>query len=280
MDLTTLIVSIGSSTAASAAIIFLARAWISERLQQSIRHEYNLLLAQYKHQLKSEHELMLERMRASNAQSQMIQATATASFAEGHRAAHERRLEAIATLWEETLRVRKVTPAVINFIDLFDSGSQTELLATGPMRELVQSVTVEKLAKDFLHTGPDVERVRPFVGELAYSLFFAYRAIPARIISILKRSLQKGGTADWMSDPGLHELLVSFLTSEELSELDRMRKEHFSWLRIRLETKLLERMTRLISGQDSGDLGIEQAQRIAEAAQRLSRDAQSSADAG
>jgi hypothetical protein len=280
MDPVTLITSTAVSAALSAVVVFLARAWISERLQQSIRHEYNLLLEQYKHQLTAEHELALERLRTANAQNQMIQATAAASFAEGHRAAHERRLSAVTALWDETLRVRKITPAFINVLDMFDMESRGELLATDSFSSLVNSVTVESLAKDFIHTGSDVERARPFVGEYVYSLFYAYRAIPARIVLITQRSIGKEKPADWMNDPSLHDLIANVLTSEEVAELAPMRKEQFSWLRTRLEAKLLERMARLISGQDSGDVGVEQAHRIAQAVQRMSGDAQRGAKAG
>ena len=54
--LTTLLASASASVVLSSALVFLARNWISERLQQSIRHEYDQKLAHLNAQLRSESE--------------------------------------------------------------------------------------------------------------------------------------------------------------------------------------------------------------------------------
>jgi len=52
--LTTLLTSAGASIVLSSALVFLARNWISERIQQSIRHEYDQKLAHLNAQLRNE----------------------------------------------------------------------------------------------------------------------------------------------------------------------------------------------------------------------------------
>src|SRR5258707_6763626 len=52
------------SAAVSAALVFLFRNWISERLKASIQHEYQQKLETHKAQLKSQSEIELARLKA------------------------------------------------------------------------------------------------------------------------------------------------------------------------------------------------------------------------
>ena len=53
-----------TSGAASGAVVFLTKSWISERLKGAISHEYNTKLASFKSQIKSENDTELERYKA------------------------------------------------------------------------------------------------------------------------------------------------------------------------------------------------------------------------
>jgi len=64
-----LLISVVSSTVLSGllagALIFLARTWITQRLQKAIQHEYDQKLEAYKAQLKAQNQIELERLRCN-----------------------------------------------------------------------------------------------------------------------------------------------------------------------------------------------------------------------
>ena len=80
-----------TSIATSGLIVWLARTWITERLSQSIRHEYNAKLAAFQSELKAEADVSLERLRSN------LQITASKRNIEYSRI-HEKRLEIISEL--------------------------------------------------------------------------------------------------------------------------------------------------------------------------------------
>jgi ABC-type bacteriocin/lantibiotic exporter with double-glycine peptidase domain len=102
----TIVSSLTLSGALTVFLVFLARSWISQRLKSAIENEYAENLERYKARLKTEHDLALERIKASNAQNQAMQATATASLTSAHTAAQEKRLKALETLWNAIVELR------------------------------------------------------------------------------------------------------------------------------------------------------------------------------
>jgi hypothetical protein len=60
----TIVAAIMSSTVVTGMLIWLTKSWISERLQNSIRHEYDQKLESYKSQLKYQTDSELERIKA------------------------------------------------------------------------------------------------------------------------------------------------------------------------------------------------------------------------
>jgi hypothetical protein len=85
-----IIASLAFSGLLTGALVFLTKSWISQRLKSAIEHEYAEKLEDYKARLKTEHDLALERLKASNAQNQAVQAAATASFTATHIMAQKR----------------------------------------------------------------------------------------------------------------------------------------------------------------------------------------------
>ena len=58
-----LIASAGVNAALSSLIIWITKSWISERLKQSIKHEYDQKLEIHKAQLKAESDVEIERLK-------------------------------------------------------------------------------------------------------------------------------------------------------------------------------------------------------------------------
>ena len=115
--MTDFILSVVSSATVSglltAALVFLSKSWISQRIKSSIEHEYAEKLESFKAQLKAEHDTALEKLKASNAQNLAIQSAATASLTATHTAAHEKKLQALEAYWHATVQLRAKSPTAV-----------------------------------------------------------------------------------------------------------------------------------------------------------------------
>jgi hypothetical protein len=63
-DVLTFVISLATSGVASAVVVWIARNWISERLKNSIKHEYDQKLEMLKAQLKAASDLDLEKFKS------------------------------------------------------------------------------------------------------------------------------------------------------------------------------------------------------------------------
>jgi hypothetical protein len=114
--------TVASSAAVSAALtavlIWLSREWISTRLKASIQHEYAEKLETLKAQQKAEHEVAILSIKSAMEREASLQSAAHRSFAEGQRAALERKLDAVDKLWGRILHLRGNLPPLVVMIDV------------------------------------------------------------------------------------------------------------------------------------------------------------------
>jgi hypothetical protein len=157
----------------AAAMIFLAKSWISERLRNAIEHEYKMKLETYKHQLRSEHDVAIERLRADVARDQALQSVVASSFSEGQRAAHERRLNAVEVIWKALVGMRDQLPIVIEVLDVLTPDKYHQVLGNPDIRKEINEMSEEGLAEISGKGTREAEMARPFYGEYIYSLFCA-----------------------------------------------------------------------------------------------------------
>ena len=110
------IISVGFSGFLTAVFIFLSREWISARLKTSIQHEYDQKLEAHKAKLKAEGDISVIELGARLEREASLHAFAHASFAEGQKAAIERKLDAIDKLWDRMLKIRSRIPSALRII--------------------------------------------------------------------------------------------------------------------------------------------------------------------
>jgi hypothetical protein len=104
----TIVTSVGASGLLTAGLIYLTKAWITERVKNSIKHEYDVKLESHKAVLKAEQEAALERMRADNAQLAAMLNTASSASSAAQAAAHQERLASIRALWDKIVWFRRM----------------------------------------------------------------------------------------------------------------------------------------------------------------------------
>ena len=157
---------------AFAAVGFLARTWIAARIQESVRLGYRKELEGYKNELKADNATFLEEIRKVNAQALAVQGAANASLVEGQRAAAEWRLKYADMLWREVLRLREEAPTALGLLDILNPNEFQEFITRSEFRDLALSIGADST----WFANPEIESVRPFLGERLFLLFFIYRA--------------------------------------------------------------------------------------------------------
>jgi hypothetical protein len=112
-----MLVSILSSAAVSAglaaALIFLSKSWITERLKSAIKSEYDLKLENYKHKLAAESAREIESLKA---QLQVVTSKHQIQFS----SLHEKLAETVAGVYSRVVELKR---SIANYVKIMESDS-------------------------------------------------------------------------------------------------------------------------------------------------------------
>ena len=124
--------TIFSSGALSAALVFLLRNWISERIKTSIQHEYDQKLETHKAQLKSESEIAIEKFK-----SELQVAAAERNFRFSH--VFQRTADVIAEIYRILIELRGAVESYTDAVEVRSAPGDLE----------VESEKFNKYAQEF-----------------------------------------------------------------------------------------------------------------------------------
>jgi hypothetical protein len=258
--------SIAASGALAAFLIWLSREWISARLKASIQHEYDQKLESLKSQLKAQSDVALVELRASVERHASLLAVAHSSFAEGQKAAMERKLTAVDTLWDRLLRLRASLPPILGFIDILTVDEYTGIKNHPTFEALSRGWSMEKITQ-LMDT--EVERVRPYVGEYTWAVFYSYQAVMLRIVFLLHAGRDDAAKLEWHKDSGTCSLIEAVLPAAEMAEFDTTRFGKVTWLQRRLEARILAATRKVVSGEEFSADVLDQARLIQQKAAQI-----------
>ncbi|KFC66603.1 hypothetical protein FG94_03273 [Massilia sp. LC238] len=233
--LSSVLASATVSTMALAALAFLLREWIAERLKNSIKHEYDRDMESYKSMLGRVH----------------------AATAEGQKAAIERRMKAFDRMWKTMLSVRDSTGSYTFHFDIRTEAEWLDLPSNHNFRNLVGALDDNMMLR--LMGDRTIEEERPYVGEVVWALFFAYRSFNMRLVHLARQSLSTPGSINWSADAATRGLLAATLSAEEIAEFDRLGISKVDFVRRTIEGKVLSAWHRLISGAEFGEEALRHA---------------------
>ena len=151
---------------------------------------------------------------------------------------------------------------MLGFIDLLYAEEYKDARNHEGFGELARGCSIEKIVKYVEIRDNPVEKVRPYVGEYLWSMFFAYRQIMGRILSLLYWSLEDADKAEWHKDNFIQQILEAVLSKNELAEFENTNLCKISWLQQRLESKILAASRKIISGEELGQESLAQAESI------------------
>lgn len=266
---TTILASMTVSGTLAAAVVWLSRSWIAERLRQSIKHEYDLRLSTLNSQMSAEAEKNALMLKATFEKESERLRFANASIAETQRAAVSRKLDAIETLWEAVIEARKNVPAVMGFIDILTVDEYKSSKDHPHFKQLVGDLSVEGLTAMYNDNVGSRERIRPYIGEYLWALLSTYQALITRVALLLHWGEKDEEKLNWHLDNGVRQLLATFLSENEVQAFDEVKIAKIAWLQRNLEKKILSSVALVVSGQKFGDEAIEQAQRMEDKVRQL-----------
>lgn len=228
---------------------------LGKAFEKRIEHGYDSKLEK----LKAELQAAIER------QANLL-AAAHSSFSEGQKAAMERKLHAVDTLWGRVLQLRASLPPVLGVVDLLTVDEYGTMKDHPKFIELSQGWPVEKIAT---LVDSETERVRPYVGEYTWAVFFSYQAVMLRIVFLLNAGLTDAEKLEWHKDSGTRQLIRAVLPTTELKEFDEVTFGKVTWLQRSLESKILTAARQVVSGKEFGAEALEQAQLIQQRALQI-----------
>ena len=251
--------SVAASSALTGIVVWLSREWISARLKASIQHEYDQKLESLKAQLKADSDVALVELRASIERHAALLSVAHSSFAEGQKAAMERKLNAVDTLWERLLRLRAKLPPILGFIDVLTVEEFGGIKTHPTFEALSRGWSMEKVTE---LVDTETERVRPYVGEYTWAVFSSYQAVMLRIVFLPHLGRDDVSKLEWHKDSHTRQLIEIVLQPQELVEFDATRFGKITWLRRRLEFKILAATREVVSGKGFSAEAFDQASLI------------------
>ncbi len=231
-----------------ALLAWLLRSWITERLSQSIKHEYARDIEAYKNAMVS----------------------AISASAEGQKAAIEARMRGFDRVWKAMLAVRKNTGPITTFLDILTVDEYKTIKNHTHFQAIVGGLDQERIMK--MIPDQDIEEARPYVGEVVWALLSVYQAVSLRIVMLAWLSSDKDEEKiHWYKDTPTRNLLALALTKEELKKFDALRIGKIDYVRKAIEIKVLAAWQRVISGAEFGDEALFQAHKILEATSKVGR---------
>jgi hypothetical protein len=239
--------------------------WLFEKvIEKRLSFVYDQKLETHKAKLQAEHNVAIEKIRADNANLASMQAVATGAQVGAHAAAHERRLEAIATLWKSQLQLRNDRPMAALLCEIYEnSGDALRAFRENPYGiEAMKRLDLQYLVDWHKSATKPVEAVRPFLGDKLFQLFHAYYFLPGRVAVILKFAVEEGKIPNWKLEADVQNVVRAVLTPEDVNAFTA-NKLPLMFFSTRVEALMLDEAARVISGKEAGTTALGASNEIA-----------------
>lgn len=263
--LLTLISSVGASALLTTALIWLSKNLISERLKNAIKSEYDIKLESHKSVLQAEQDRALEKLRADNAQFTATLSSASSAFSAAQAAAHQEKLNAIKVLWEKVVHLRANIHPIAHLADLHGPKEFSGQMKIGYGKDMIAKADPSQTKEMGFEDKAVVERLRPFLGEPIYQLFHLFWFVPARIVGniIMEKAVRATENEYFMDFPDIQRLLPTFLSPDEIEQLNKQTGMQVTFIRNKIEAKMLEAIQDLISGKSAGHDALKNSESLA-----------------
>jgi hypothetical protein len=253
------IATAGVSAVLLAALGWMLRTWIGERLKASIKHEYDDRLERLKSELKAQSDLDLAALKSEvDRQAEKLKIAAL-SFSDVQKATIPRKIEAVDNLWAAVRQARNYIPGEIYICDVLTDGELADMRTSASLNELrLRLRGIDALSLSPLLFG-EAEKVRPHVGEYIWALFSTYHGIVSRIMFLLA---DRNEDRRWYRDENTQRLISSAFGQDRLEVFLGLSLNRFDWLRREFEGLLFLSFEQLLNGKAFSEAALRQAQEM------------------
>jgi hypothetical protein len=258
----TTISTAGASAALLAALGWLLRNWISERLRASIKHEYDARLEIIRVELKAQSDAHLTSMKSELDRQADKLRIASVSFSEVQKATIGRKIDAVDALWQGIIESREAFPSEVSITDIF-TDEEMKLFYSDPRMSKYSGKMDSINEYNFFQAGFDsVQLMRPHLGEYTWALYVTYRAVLGRSIFLIKQGKDQPSKLAWHEDSNIKRLIESAFGAEGLAEFITLRGGRYHWLSGQFDILLFKAIDTLLTGKGFSDAALKQAQEM------------------
>ncbi len=255
-----------STTSLLGIVLWLLRSLILTRLRASVQHEFNQKLEAIRASHHKSEESFKADLRAKEVQIEALRSGAISGLASRQMAVDRRRIEAVDQLWSALISLRPALAASATMATVkFDAA--TKLAARDPKARalftaLGGQVDIQKM------NWADADKARPFVSQVAWGLFSAYRTIVS--VAMTKLELLKTGVdIPKLIDEDAVRKLITLALPNRAQYIAKFGIGACHHLLGEIESRLLEELRRVLQGVESDKQSIEQAAAIVAKSERM-----------
>jgi len=262
------ILSVVSSVATSAVLVWIFRTWISTRLKASIQHEYDQKLAVLNAELKYSYEAKTEILKSEFQREAEKLRFASSSFGESQKAVLIRRLDAIETYWKNVVSLQGSCPGIISMLDLLQPGEYAETIKNTFFKDLLESLEVKGMRESLEKATPHNEEIRIYVGEFLWSLFGAYQAILVRVILSVSNWRKDLQNLDWARDEQTLAWVQIVLGPTDYASFEALPFNRLNFVHSKVRDRILTSIQKVISGESLSVDALRQVEALEEIVQK------------
>lgn len=253
-----------TAVALSGLLVWLSRTWISAKLKASIQHEYDQKLATLNAELKYSYDAKSEVLKAEFQREAEKLRFATSTFGEAQKASHQRKLDAIETLWKGVMAITNNCPAAMTLLDVALVSEHAAMVKTPTFPNLLKGVELKAMPEVLGRMFGEHETARPYVGEYLWSVFKVYQTVVLRSCLLASQWEEDLKKLDWASDEMIRNLLRATLGEADFTTFERLSYSRFGWVQTKFTEKILQGINKVISGESFGVEALRQAELLEE----------------
>lgn len=255
----TLLVSVGGSLVVCLAV----GRWVLERIGKKMEITWTGQVNRELEAFRNQNTAELEQLRSELVERRDDLASIRSALAVGHAASHDRVVESIGKLWTAMLRIRDFAGRMTVVHDFVLPNEFEDQRHHYKLLDMVPDHSDQSFMEEVQSLDPEIEPLRPFLGESLWRKYYVYRAFALRIAWNAHHGKQLGKLRPWdMSDKGeldtsLFQLLRIVLDDREIGELAPLPFAAPRALFDAMELKILDDMNEWLFGRRMASLTVE-----------------------
>lgn len=239
--ITTALFSVGSASVIIFSLSsFLSKVWVG-RILAADTAKYSQALQDSR----AKYDKEIEDLKTINLSFINSLAATNTSYLESQKVYVQARISAIEKVWAELMNLREKRASSILFLDILDFSNYSEFSTNG---KLLFAKKQTELAEINSRLSTEIDKVRPFLDERSYQLFWVYRALEGKLCFYIQSlCLGELPSSDWRVLPEIYSLISTALSEDQLT-LFKKDKWTTIELFLFLETLLSDHLRQLASG--------------------------------